>query len=83
MAKYNFVKTGSSIVSTLVVTSNDFKPRKDSYKNLTLRLVGDKIKLFECGIYSNSIQFQEFGTINSVAPTSLLDAFDKLITLIG
>lgn len=83
MTKYNLVKIGSSIVVTLVVTLSDYEPRKDSYKSLSLKLVKDKIKFYENGIYATSMRFNEFGTINTAAPTTLLDAFDKIITLIG
>ena len=83
MALYTITKVGSSLVIKLIVTSGDYIAENFSFKSPSLKQSTDKIKFSESGQYVTNLKLHQISTINSVAPTSLTDAFDKIITLIG
>ena len=82
MAKWNFFKTGSSLIKQLVVTDDDVDRRSESFTQPSLDLQGDKIVFKESGQYKTAIMFAQIGTIAGDTPTDLQDAYDKIIAII-
>lgn len=81
--QWDFTLDGASILKTLNTTGGNFLPREQSFSGLSMRLVDDKIiYLYEFGLYVSAVKFQEIGLIDGDTPTSLQDAYDKLIDLI-
>lgn len=83
MALWNFKVTGNSLVKTLDETGGVVSARSQSFVEPSIRMVGTVIYIYEGGNYATSIMFTQIGEINSVAPTDLQDAYDKLLVLIG
>jgi hypothetical protein len=82
MAKWDFFKTGNSLIKNLVPVSNDVDSRSESFMQPSLDLQGDKIVFKESGQYKTAIMFNQIGTIAGDAPTDLQDAYDKIIAII-
>lgn len=85
MGAYNFSALGNSLKAELVPVLADVNPRTYNFIKPSTRLVENntKLKIYESGKFVKSFLFSEIGTIASVTPTSLEDANDKILDLIG
>ena len=85
MGAYNFSALGNSLKAELVPVLADVNPRTYNFINPSTRLVENntKLKIYESGKFVKSFLFSEIGTIATVTPTSLEDANDKILDLIG
>ncbi len=85
MGAYNFNALGNSLKAELVPVLADVNPRTYNFINPSTRLVENntKLKMYESGKFVKSFLFSEIGTVASVTPTSLEDANDKILDLIG
>ncbi len=85
MGAYNFSALGNVLKVELVPVLADVNPRTYSFMEPSTRLVENntKLKMYESGKYVKSFLFSEIGTIASATPTSLEDANDKILDLIG
>lgn len=83
MAQYNITTEGNVLLVDLIVTDNDFKPTGNSFFLPSIRLTNDKIKFFESGRYVMALNFNQINEIATVAPTTILDAYSKINTLIA
>jgi hypothetical protein len=82
MNKWNFLVTNGKLVKQLDETNPVVSSRSQSFSNPSLRMVGQTIYIYDDGNYATSIMFSQIRQIAGVAPTSLVDAFNKLIALI-
>lgn len=83
MAQYNISAEGNLLLVDLIVTEGDFTPAGNSFFSPSLRLANNKIKFFESGQYVMALEFHQINEIATVAPTTILDAYQKTNTLIG
>ena len=83
MALYAVTAQTTILKVDVVVSLGDFEPRGDSFNDPSISLVKDKIKFYEGGVYRKALNFSQFATIGGVAPTSILDAYDKINALIA
>jgi hypothetical protein len=85
MGIYRFSAIGNILQVRLTPISNDVNPRTYSFMEPSTRLVekNTKLKMYESGKFVKSFLFSEIGTIASATPTSLEDANDKILVLIG
>lgn len=83
MGLWDFTVIGNSLVKKLDETGGVVSARSQSFVEPSIRMVGKVIYIYEGGNYATSVMFTQIGKINSVAPTSLQDAYDKLLVLIG
>jgi hypothetical protein len=85
MGAYNFSTLGNVLKVELVPDEADVNPRTYSFMEPSTRLVENntKLKMYESGKFVKSFLFSEIGTIASATPTSLEDANDKILVLIG
>lgn len=83
MANYNISAEGNLLLVDLIVTEGDFTPTGNSFFSPSLRLANKRIKFFESGQYVMALEFHQINEINSEAPSSALDAYNKINTLIA
>ena len=85
MGAYNFSALGNVLKVELVPVLADVNPRTYSFMEPSTRLVENntKLKMYESGKLVKSFLFSEIGTIAAATPTSLEDANDKILDLIG
>ena len=83
MAKYDVSVSGNQLVVTLIVTAGDFKPNLRTFKNPSIRLTLDSIKILESGVYKMALNFQDINEIGGVAPTDLENAANLIDALIA
>lgn len=83
MAQYNISAEGNILLIDLIVTEGDFTPTGNSFFSPSLRLANNKIKFFESGQYVMTLEFHQINEIATIAPTTILDAYQKINTLIG
>jgi hypothetical protein len=83
MAKTNFSANTNALLSELVVTGGDFKEKRNCWTTPSISLVNNEIKIYDAGQYKDAYVFHRIGTINAVAPTDIVDAYTKLVTLIA
>lgn len=79
---WNFTIENQAVQAELVVTDNNFAPRALTLKVPSYTFGAGRVKCFDSGKFRKSFLFTEFGTIGGVAPTSLQDAYDKLVLLV-
>lgn len=83
MAQYDITASGNLLLIDLIVTDSDFTPTGNSFFSPSIRLSNDKIKFFESGQYVMALNFNQINEIATVAPTTILDAYSKINTLIA
>ena len=83
MAKYDVSVSGNQLVVTLIVTAGDFKPNLRTFKNPSIRLTFDSIKILESGVYKMALNFDDINEIGGVAPTDLENAANLIDALIA
>jgi hypothetical protein len=81
MGKYNFRIVGSSFIKELDVEVGQ-SPRLESFKQPSFELSVDKIIMNESGVYKTAMYFNQIGTIDSIVPVDIEDAYEKLLLLI-
>ena len=81
MAKYDFTIEGNSLVMQRTPISNDMQEKAISFRSPSLVEANNRIKLFEAGNFQTSLIFTDFGLIDGEAPSDIIDAKDKLLTL--
>jgi|688.fasta_scaffold24636_11 hypothetical protein len=82
MNKWNFLVVNGQLVKKLDETNPVVSKRSQSFASPSIKLVGATIYIYEGGNYATSIMFSQIGTIAGAAPTTLQDAYDKLLALI-
>ena len=80
---YSFTGSGTSIIVTADTESGNFTIDNQSYSGASAIIANDRIYLREYGMDKQNFAFHEISTIDSVAPTDLEDAFEKLLLLIA
>jgi hypothetical protein len=83
MAKYDVSVIGNQLVVTLVVIAGDFDPNLRSFKNPSIKLASNSIKILESGIYKMALNFDDINQIQEVFPTDLENAADLINALIS
>jgi hypothetical protein len=81
MGKYNFRIVGSSFIKELDVEIGQ-SPRLESFKQPSFELSVDKIIMNESGVYKTAMYFNQIGTIDSIVPVDIEDAYEKLLLLV-
>jgi hypothetical protein len=81
MGKYNFRIVGSSFIKELDVEVGQ-SPRLESFKQPSFELSVDKIIMNESGVYKTAMYFNQIGTIDSILPVDIEDAYEKLLLLV-
>jgi hypothetical protein len=80
--QWDFIVEGSTLKKVATAESGDYgTTRGGTFKAPTFDLVNKKISFFNYGTYMFALEFQNFNEIGGVAPTSIEDAYDKLVTL--
>ena len=79
MAKNNIDIVGSVLVIDRIVTLGDVSTYSISFESPTVELVLDRIKFYERGIYKISLGLTDINEIGGIAPTNILDAYDKIL----
>ena len=82
MATYNFSASGTSLLVTLNTQSGTYPVEISSYKSASASLNNDAITIKEFGIHKNILKFHQIGTIATVTPTDINDAYTKILALI-
>lgn len=72
---YNF----NTVTAGLQIVSTDDKQEVVLKNPICERTIDDKIKVYDnFGMYEQIFRFRDVNTVDTVAPTSLIDAFDKI-----
>ena len=82
MARNNIDIVGSELVIERIVALGDVSPYSISFESPTVELVLDRIKFYERGIYKISLGLTDINEIGGIAPTDIVDAYNKILNSI-
>jgi hypothetical protein len=80
--KYSFTVSGNKLIITLDTQLSVFKEEIFSFKESTVDLGNDKIYLYSFGVLKNTFVFNNIKDISGIAPTNIIDAYNKILLII-
>jgi hypothetical protein len=81
--KYKFSDSGISLAVETDIEGGIYTAQVLNYSNPSVGLANSQIYLYNYGMYINKYELVNIMTISGVAPTSIQDAYDKLVVLIN
>lgn len=81
--KYNFTYDTSSLIITLDTENGKYKQDVMSINDPSIVLDDNSISIYDSGVFKNDFRFLHIGTIDGQTPSDVIDASNKIQTIIN